>query len=326
MLKTVFLIILLLFITFLPISSLSQDYVGDTLAVRAILDSNGLDTIPVSEDIIDSSEGRIVNLYLISKQLSTIPSEIGVLTSLVDLWLYGNSLTTLPPQIENLDNLMLLNLPENTLSHLPLEIGNLPNLSVLELNNNNLTELPSEIGTLNNLVVLKLNNNNLTNLPSSIGGLYSLRHLNLCENNLTSLPDSIVNLTPRDTVDVSYNRLARINLSDPVVAWLNNYDPDWEQTQNTPIISNLNKTIPQQYLILQNSQGCSIYYHLNAARKIKLDILDLQGKLLATLVNSFKHAGDYTVKWNSNQYNSGVYCFRLSTGSRSIIKKVVLIK
>jgi Leucine-rich repeat (LRR) protein len=303
MLKTVFLIILLLFITFLPISSLSQDYVSDTLAVRAILDSNGLDTIPVSEDIIDSSEGRIVNLYLISKQLSTIPSEIGVLTSLVDLWLYGNSLTTLPPQIENLDNLMLLNLPENTLSHLPLEIGNLPNLSVLELNNNN-----------------------LTNLPSSIGGLYSLRHLNLCENNLTSLPDSIVNLTPRDTVDVSYNRLARINLSDPVVAWLNNYDPDWEQTQNTPIISNLNKTIPQQYLILQNSQGCSIYYHLNAARKIKLDILDLQGKLLATLVNSFKHAGDYTVKWNSNQYNSGVYCFRLSTGSRSIIKKVVLIK
>jgi len=76
-------------------------YTCDSLAVRAILDINGLDTRPVEGVTrIDTSNVRIVYLQLSYAQLTSLPPEIGQLTALkeldndlYELDLRGNQLT-----------------------------------------------------------------------------------------------------------------------------------------------------------------------------------------------------------------------------------------
>ena len=90
----------------------SQDYTQDSLAVKAILDSNGLSSTPVSY-VTDSSGGRIVNLNLSYKWITTIPPEIGNLTALRTASFANDSLTTLPAEIGNLTALTVLYLYAN---------------------------------------------------------------------------------------------------------------------------------------------------------------------------------------------------------------------
>ena len=96
--KNITALLILLFLSFLSSNTLSQEYIQDTLAVRAILDSNGLDTIPV-KSVSDSSGGRIVKLDFFKKNVTNIPSEIGNLTALKDLSFYSNSLKSVPSDL-----------------------------------------------------------------------------------------------------------------------------------------------------------------------------------------------------------------------------------
>ena len=61
----------------------SQDIISDRTAVQAILDSNGLFTVPFTDvSVIDSVSMRIVQLNLTSQLISIIPPIIGNLTAL----------------------------------------------------------------------------------------------------------------------------------------------------------------------------------------------------------------------------------------------------
>lgn len=52
----------------------------------------------------------------------------------------------------------------------------------------------------------------------------------------------------------------------------------------------------------------------------------MKGRLLLTLVDSYKQAGDYKVNWDSNGYGSGVYYIKLSAGNNTLIRKAIVIK
>lgn len=67
-------LLIFLFLPFLSSYTFSQDYIQDTLTIRAILDSNGLDTLSV-ESVSDSGGGRIVKLNLFKKNHS-YPTEV----------------------------------------------------------------------------------------------------------------------------------------------------------------------------------------------------------------------------------------------------------
>ncbi|MCF7799898.1 hypothetical protein K9L05_03770 [Candidatus Babeliales bacterium] len=133
-------------------------------------------------------------LFLSNNQLSSLPTEIGNLTSLEDLSLFRNQLMSLPVEIGNLTRLNYLTLFENQLSSLPAEIGNLTNLNYLGLSNNQFTSLPAEIGNLTGLVRLCLSKNQLNSLPTEIGNLSNLNDLYLDSNQLSSLPSTIGDL------------------------------------------------------------------------------------------------------------------------------------
>ena len=59
---------------------------------------------------------------------------------------------------------------------------------------------------------------------------------------------------------------------------------------------------------------------------VKLTIYDLLGHEVATLVNEQLQPGTYEVQWDGSNYPSGVYFYKLTTGSFSLTKKMVLVK
>jgi len=50
------------------------------------------------------------------------------------------------------------------------------------------------------------------------------------------------------------------------------------------------------------------------------------GQVVKTVVNQHLDAGTYTAEWNAENFPSGVYYYRLISGSFSETKKMILLK
>jgi hypothetical protein len=50
------------------------------------------------------------------------------------------------------------------------------------------------------------------------------------------------------------------------------------------------------------------------------------GKEVQTLVNETKHAGNYTLEWNSKNLSTGIYFYKIRVREFEQIRKMVLIK
>jgi hypothetical protein len=59
---------------------------------------------------------------------------------------------------------------------------------------------------------------------------------------------------------------------------------------------------------------------------VKLVVFDILGKEISTVVNEKLNAGTYEVKFDGSNLPSGIYFYRLETGSFSEVKRMVLIK
>ncbi|MBI5059562.1 T9SS type A sorting domain-containing protein [candidate division KSB1 bacterium] len=75
----------------------------------------------------------------------------------------------------------------------------------------------------------------------------------------------------------------------------------------------------------------TILYVLNAPQSVRLQVFDLTGRLVATLVNGPQQAGDHRVSWNGMDANgvaapSGVYFYTLEAGIFSDANKMLLLK
>ena len=80
-----------------------------------------------------------------------------------------------------------------------------------------------------------------------------------------------------------------------------------------------------------------IEYQLATAQKVSLNIYNVSGQLVKTLVNRYEQAGSYRVTWDrrderGNQVTSGVYFYRIEshtgseTGDFIATKKIVLLR
>ncbi|MFH0919440.1 MAG: leucine-rich repeat domain-containing protein [Fibrobacterota bacterium] len=184
-------------------------YVQDTLAVRAILDSNGI-ALPV-KDVTWVLNGRVVYLQ-INGNLTVLPDAIGDLTQLQYLGLFGTSLYNQAPLqissgIRNLKALSVLIINGEKLESFPQEMAGLQSLETVNLYNNALNAIPSWIFGLKNLKVLNLSSNKISSLANEISNLKSLTTLDLSDNTLPSLPAGIDSLTLLESFLISSNQL-----------------------------------------------------------------------------------------------------------------------
>ncbi len=70
-----------------------------------------------------------------------------------------------------------------------------------------------------------------------------------------------------------------------------------------------------------------ITYRLASARKVRLSIYDVSGRLVRTLVDDRQGAGRHTVDFNANGLASGLYFYKLETGAGvSVTRKMILLR
>ncbi|MBD3178531.1 MAG: T9SS type A sorting domain-containing protein [Candidatus Latescibacteria bacterium] len=95
----------------------------------------------------------------------------------------------------------------------------------------------------------------------------------------------------------------------------------------TPSISvSLSQNNPNPF-----NPSTTINYYIAAASEVRLDVFDVNGKLVRNLVSTCLPAGSYTAKWDARSDSgallaSGVYFCRLQGGKDSITKKMILLK
>jgi len=70
----------------------------------------------------------------------------------------------------------------------------------------------------------------------------------------------------------------------------------------------------------------TIGFSLDNAAQVKLNVYDLRGALIATLVNNNIEAGYHSVNFNSNDAAAGVYLYTMTVNGQTYTRKMVLLK
>jgi hypothetical protein len=101
-------------------------------------------------------------------------------------------------------------------------------------------------------------------------------------------------------------------------------------SNDDPVIPSVSITLDQNYPNPFNPET-TIKYFLPSPSDVKLEIFNIKGQLVKTLVNEKQTTGKFSVKWNGKDDSdkhvaSGVYFYRLDTSQKSITKKMVLLK
>ncbi|MFH1685905.1 MAG: FlgD immunoglobulin-like domain containing protein [bacterium] len=94
--------------------------------------------------------------------------------------------------------------------------------------------------------------------------------------------------------------------------------------------------VPEDFSLAQNypnpfNPNTTIEFTLAAAGHTSLDIYNIQGQKVKTLVDDVMTAGEHTVEWNATDESgsrvaSGVYFYRLTAGDYTLSKKMTLLK
>lgn len=92
-----------------------------------------------------------------------------------------------------------------------------------------------------------------------------------------------------------------------------------------------NVGLPTEYGMDQNfpnpfNPTTQINYQLPEKNDVTLQIYDILGNLVSTLVNEEMDAGYHSVVWNASGFSSGVYFYTIRSGSFITTKKLVLLK
>jgi Leucine-rich repeat (LRR) protein len=148
------------------------------------------------------------SLELAWKEMTFLPPQIPLLTSLTNLHFIGNKFQD-AGQIElgSLTQLTSMSMISCKIAEMGEHTGRLTALKELVLQDNILQYLPDSICKLRSLTYLNVNNNHLEYLPEHIGKLTTLIELHMSANQLTYLPDSIGGLTNLTTMVAGQNLL-----------------------------------------------------------------------------------------------------------------------
>ncbi|MBN1481003.1 T9SS C-terminal target domain-containing protein [candidate division KSB1 bacterium] len=92
----------------------------------------------------------------------------------------------------------------------------------------------------------------------------------------------------------------------------------------------LNKT-PENFSLQQNfpnpfNPQTTITYSLPRTTHVKLEVYDINGKLVYTLVSEIQSAGTFAAEWDAQDLASGIYFYKLTAGNFSHMRKMMLIR
>ncbi len=93
---------------------------------------------------------------------------------------------------------------------------------------------------------------------------------------------------------------------------------------------------PQSFALLQNypnpfNPSTTIRYAVPTVSQVRLDIVNIQGEIVKTLVNGRQAANSYNVVWdgtdsNGNEVTSGLYFYKLQAGHFTQVRRMIFMK
>ena len=89
--------------------------------------------------------------------------------------------------------------------------------------------------------------------------------------------------------------------------------------------------LPETFMLFQNYPNpfnpiTEIKYILPKSCQVRLEVYNLLGQKVATLVDKYQKAGYKTARWDASSFSSGIYFYRLQAGDFVQTRKMVLIR
>lgn len=99
----------------------------------------------------------------------------------------------------------------------------------------------------------------------------------------------------------------------------------------TAVIEDNNSMLPKEFALAQNypnpfNPATTIEFSLPTASHAKLEIFNILGQNVATLVDETMSAGNHKIVFDASEQPSGIYFYRLINENGSTTKKMVLVK
>ncbi len=96
-------------------------------------------------------------------------------------------------------------------------------------------------------------------------------------------------------------------------------------------MNQISSVIPDGYRLYQNypnpfNPRTIISYQLKVSSIVNLNVYDVSGKIVATLLNQKQNSGSYSIEFDGSNLSSGTYFYRLETGDFVETKRMVLLK
>jgi hypothetical protein len=103
-----------------------------------------------------------------------------------------------------------------------------------------------------------------------------------------------------------------------------------ELHRSSAVIPAREMTLSQNYPNPFNP-ATSISFYLPERSKLKLEVFDVSGKLVKSIASGVYSPGPHQVSWNGtdakgNTVSSGIYVYRLTSGKKTMSKKMILLK
>jgi len=94
-----------------------------------------------------------------------------------------------------------------------------------------------------------------------------------------------------------------------------------EVTVNTPMAFGLSAAYPNPF-----NPSTSINLHVPMESDVSVQVYNLSGRMISTLLSGVQAQGDYNLTWNAQEQASGMYLVRAETAGSVAVQKILLLK
>ena len=114
--------------------------------------------------------------------------------------------------------------------------------------------------------------------------------------------------------------------------YLNGYNATFKyKLTNITCVTSGEPGIPASFSLSQNypnpfNPSTGINYSIPKSGLVTIKVYNVLGKEIATLVNEYRSAGNYSVQFNGSKLSSGIYFYRMKSGNFVQTKKLMLMK
>lgn len=134
---------------------------------------------------------------------------------------------------------------------------------------------------------------------------------------------------PEVPENVNTDELGNLGLSDAeenaIVAFMrtlsDGYVMEAVQQNSVDPAASLRVTGPNPF-----NPSTAVSYYLPVADNVRLNVFDVSGRKVATLVDGQQNAGEHRVNFNASHLSSGVYFVRFVTSDKTLTTKLVLLR